>query len=203
MLRFDTHHWLWARRLAALGCVVLAVSSAIGGRRATGSDRRLTAVLVMTRPLPVGSTLAAADLRATTWPAELAPPNRIDAPAAAVGRRLAGPIGAGEAVTTARLVGVDLTARLAGGLVAVPVPLADPAAAPVIQPGDVVDLLAGPTAPAQAARLLAGSVLVLAVLPASEPGVDADLVVAVPVTAEESLSGAVGEEIVATLRAPP
>ncbi|HEY9474842.1 MAG TPA: RcpC/CpaB family pilus assembly protein, partial [Mycobacteriales bacterium] len=61
------------------------------------------------------------------------------------GRRVAGPVRRGEALTDVRLVGAGLAAGLSrSGSVAVSVRLDDPAVAGLLRPGDRVDVLAAP-----------------------------------------------------------
>jgi hypothetical protein len=86
-----------------------------------------------------------------------------------------------------RLVGADLAAGLDPGLVAAPVPLADPHAADLVRAGDRVDLLTGARppeavdlAPADAGEVhtVASRALVLSMLPPTTSA-NAELVLAV------------------------
>ncbi|MDT7573146.1 MAG: pilus assembly protein CpaB [Actinomycetota bacterium] len=106
-------------------------------------------------------------------------------PGAVIGRRLAGPMTAREAVTPPRLLGPGLTAGLPPGVVAASVPLDDPHTSDLIQAGDHVELLETPRpadfAPAAATHpprvaTVASHALVLAVLPHVN---DAEVVLAV------------------------
>jgi pilus assembly protein CpaB len=94
----------WPRRLLALGCVLLAAVTAMGDRHepppaAAGS------VVVAARDLPAGAQLTGSDVRVLAWPVNLRPPGAISRPAQVIGRRLAGPIRAKEALTGTRLAG--------------------------------------------------------------------------------------------------
>jgi pilus assembly protein CpaB len=209
---FTRRFGLWPRRLAAIVCLLLAVLSAIGPRTGAHASTAARSVIVATRALPVGTVLVAGDLRSASWPSNSVPPDVIATPNAAIGRRLAGPLGVGELVTSTRLVGAGLSTALPSGLIAVPVPLADAASIHLIQAGEHVDLLRVPTTSAAgteatsgAAEVLASSVLVLAALPATDTaaGQDAELVVAATASEELRLAAAVGSAIVATVRAPP
>ena len=86
------------------------------------------------------------------------------------GRVLAVPVRAGETITDVRLVGPALLDGYGAGLVAAPVRIADAGSAALLQPGDVIDVLAadgagGPDAEAAAseARLVASDVRVVTV----------------------------------------
>ena len=61
------------------------------------ADRRSVSRRGISRPEPVCS---GADVQVRTWPASLRPPNAASRPAQVLGRRLAGPIHAGEPLTT-------------------------------------------------------------------------------------------------------
>jgi len=130
----------WPRRLLALGCVLLAAVTAMGARHepppaAAGS------VVVAARDLPAGAQLTGSDVRVMAWPVKLRPPGAISRPAQVIGRRLAGPIRANEALTGTRLAGADLTAGLPPQLRAVPVELAGSAMPDLVRVGDRIDLL--------------------------------------------------------------
>ena len=93
-------------------------------------------MLVAARDLPSGTRLAADDLVARAFPADLAPP---DAATAATGRVLAAPVGRGEVLTDVRVVGPALAQP---GQTVLPVRLPDAGMAMLLRPGDEVDLVA-------------------------------------------------------------
>ena len=131
-------------RLCAVGiCLLLALSSALGARRAAPAGRSVP-VLVAARDLPAGHTVRAQDVRVARWPPALRPASARASPRDAVGRRLIAPISALEALTSNRLLGPGLTAGLPAGLVATPVAIDDPHVAEFVHAGDHVDLLATP-----------------------------------------------------------
>jgi pilus assembly protein CpaB len=157
-------------RLAlAGGCLLLAALSLLSGRGAAAGSPTVR-VVVAARALPAGPVLAAADLAVRSWPRGLAPSGVTARAPTLVGRRIAGPLGRGEALTPVRLVGRDLTSGLPVGTVAVPVTVAGSRVIDFVRAGDRVDVLATPppdpaTGAVGAARPLAEAVRVLAVLP--------------------------------------
>lgn len=176
----------------AVACVLLAVRSPDG-----------VEVLAAARDLP-GGRLAAADVVVVRLPPDAVPAGAYAPGSPVSGRVLAGPLRRGELLTDARLLGPGLfrqtlTGQASGdpvdggpaavseapavspGLVATPVRMADPDAARLLSPGDVIDVLAafedGPfqaRAVAQEVRVIArppgrtdgGALLVLATTPA-------------------------------------
>ncbi len=124
------------RRL--LAAVLVAVAVAAGLQASADPPPRRDIVLVAARDLPSGAALAADDLVEVGFAPGTAPAGLAEAP---VGRVLAAPLRAGEAVTDVRLVGPALT-RAHPGLVAVPVRLPDAGMVALLRVGDVVDLVA-------------------------------------------------------------
>src|SRR3954463_6004577 len=130
------------RRLLAALCAEVAVLAAV--KAVTPDPPRTVEVWAAARDLPGGSPLGSHDGRAVALPIGSVPSGalRIDAPVA--GRLLAAPMRRGEPLTDVRLLGPSLlTALPEPGLVAVPVkPTYGSAAAALVHPGDVVDVLA-------------------------------------------------------------
>lgn len=93
------------------------------------------------RALPAGTVLEPHDLSTVALPPEAAPDDLLASPA---GRVLAGPVARGEVVTSVRVVGADLAREglLGSGRVAVPVRLPDAGAVDLLEPGDLLDLIA-------------------------------------------------------------
>jgi Flp pilus assembly protein CpaB len=160
--------WLLAGGLAAAavatGLPVLAPAPAAA-----------TGVLSAARDLPAGSSLTATDVTRVDLPTGAVPDGALPPGEAVAGRLLAGAVRRGEPLTDVRLVGPGLLASLGDGggpLVAVPVRLADPAAASLLRAGDRVDVLAAATSPdaPPSAAVVAAAAPVLAV-----PPVQADL----------------------------
>lgn len=99
------------------------------------------AVAVAARDLAPGAVLGADDLDVREVTAADAPATAL-AVHDATGRVLASAHAPGEMVTATSLRGADLLRGVEAGLVALPLPLADPAAAGLVAPGDRVDVLA-------------------------------------------------------------
>jgi pilus assembly protein CpaB len=175
------------RLLLAGTCLLLALSSALGARHRPPAPAHTAGVVVAARDLPAGHRLARRDVSVLRWPAALRPNGALAAPAAVVGRRLAGPVAAHEPITAPRMVGADLASGLRPGLVAAPVTLGDPHTVDLVRAGDYVDLLEAAATPefvdaaqqpTPAVRSVADDVLVLAALPATNDAA-AELIVAV------------------------
>ena len=141
-------------------------------------------VLVASRDLAAGDVISDGDLRQVDWPSDLSPPPGDHATAAGLlGRSLASPVRAGEAVTDARLIGPGVLTGQPAGTLAVPVRLGDAAAAGLVAVGDRVDLIAG--ASPDAASFDGGS--------SGTDVVASDvLVLAVPGRAEDDVTGGLG-----------
>lgn len=102
-------------------------------------------VLIASRDLSWGSAIGRDDLAVAAFPAARVPSGALRDPVAAVGRRPTSAVRRGEPITDVRLLG---TADPDGGptddSVAAPVRIADAAAARMLRPGMVVDVLAAP-----------------------------------------------------------
>lgn len=178
----------WHRRLVAAvlaGVAVVAALTVLAPHQA-GSRQ----VWAAARDLSGGAPLHAGDVVLLRLPTSAVPAGALVAGATVVGRFLAAPVRRGEPLTDVRLLGPSLLAALPRhGLVAVPVRVADgAAAAAVTRPGDVVDVLATGdlTGDATSAEpeVVAAGVTVLAV-PVHDGGDDAGLVV-VAVTPDQA-----------------
>ncbi|MEU6429737.1 SAF domain-containing protein [Microbispora sp. NPDC046973] len=157
----------------AVACVLLAVRSPDG-----------VEVLAAARDL-TGGRLAASDLVVVRLPPDTVPAGAYTPGAPVTGRALAGPLRRGELLTDARLLGPGLfrqtlTGQASGGsagggpaaqagasaaepgLVATPVRIADPDAARLLSPGDVIDVLAALEDGPFQARTVAQEVRVIA-----------------------------------------
>ncbi len=154
------------RRVLAALCAGAALLLTITALRPPADPTAL--LWTAARDLPSGSVLTAADLRRTAFrPGSLpaaAPRDLTDL----VGRTLSAPLGAGEAVTSTRLLGSTL---LAGhpGRVAVPVRIADQDVVGMLRVGDRIDVVASdPQGRRAPERLLSGAPVL--VVPAAPEG---------------------------------
>lgn len=149
----------WRRTLVRRVTASLLAGGAVLGTVAlarTPQGGPLVPVVVAARDLPAGQELQPADLLEQRRPRAYAP-SGSESSAALVGRRLSGPVGAGEVLTSTRIAGAGLLAGRPEDEVAVHVPLADPGALAMVRAGDRVDVLAG------TGETVAAAALVLAV----------------------------------------
>jgi pilus assembly protein CpaB len=199
----------WPRRLIALTCLLLAAGAALSERSAspTVQSTPTVPVVVAAADVAVGTVLRATQLRIASWPASARPSGSFGSAGELIGRQLATPISAGEAVTMTRLAGPGLTAGLPPGYLATTAPV-DAASVAIVHAGDRIDLMApaGETATGgPPAHLVADQVLVLAVLPPVDPtAVRSGTVV---VAAQRSTAGLIASAgsapLVALVRGPP
>ncbi len=189
------------RWLLAAGLVAAAVATALP--IVAPPPPTTTPVLAAARDIGPGATLSADDVRRVAVPPDLVPAGALPPDSDVTGRRLAGPVRRGEPLTDVRLVGPGLLALVPDpDAVAVPVRLADGAAAALLRTGDRVDVLgAAETADGAAPRpaaVLAAAATVLAVPPPDDVG-DGDgalvVVAAAPATAARLAAGAVGSSL--------
>ncbi|MEP6759849.1 MAG: Flp pilus assembly protein CpaB [Sporichthyaceae bacterium] len=157
------------RRLLAAG--LLAGSTACAISVLAPAPPPTSPVAAAAHDLAGGTTITAEDLRIVNVPRESVPTGAIIDEAQLTGRVLAVPVRAGETITDVRLVGPALLAGYGERLVAAPVRIADAGSARLLQPGDVIDVLAADSATETAAgetavteaRLVASGVRVVAV----------------------------------------
>jgi Flp pilus assembly protein CpaB len=162
--RFRRHRRLLAAALA--GVVVWGVTSEL---RPAGPPT--APALVAARDLVPGSVLAEGDLQVLERSTAALPADAATTIGSVVGRTVAFPVRAGEALTARHVVGRDLLEALGPGMVATPVTLADAAAGALVSRGDLVDVLAaasGAASGAPTSSVVASRVRVL-VAPAREP----------------------------------
>lgn len=191
------------RALLAAGLAAGAVASSLSvlAPRAEAG----VGVLAAATDLAAGTALTAADLRLIQLPRALAPTGVLVALEPAIGRILAGPVRRGEPLTDVRLAGSDLLRADADGTVAVPVRIADAAAAALLTAGDRIDVLAATATPGgpPSARVVAADAQVLAVPTAVSDAGDGALVVlaASPAVAARLAAAAISSRLSVTLRA--
>jgi Flp pilus assembly protein CpaB len=124
------------RRLLAAVSAGLAVLTALSALRASPSG---TEVVIAEHDLASGHVITAADLSTTLLPADAVPDHAVTR-SAAVGRRVAGPLRAGEVVTDFRVLRPDALKGYPPGSVLTSVRVADGLTG--IQVGDHVDVIA-------------------------------------------------------------
>lgn len=166
-----------ARRALSAVCAAGAVLGVLAVARMPEGGPR-SAVLVATRTLPLGHRISPTDVEVQTRPAAYAPAGALTSAGAALGRALAAPVSAGEALTPPRLLGPGLLDGLPADRVALRISPGSAVGA-LVRAGDRVDLLDG------SGHLAAGNALVLHVEPVADTGWGAGaeppgLVVAVP-----------------------
>lgn len=135
-----------ARDRAAAAVLALAVAVAVGtvvSRAEAERARwgRSVPVAVARRALEAGTELGVDDVELRSWPMTLVPDGALSSPP--LGRRVASGLVRGEPIVRSRLAptGAGSTAAMVGeGRAAVSVPLGP--AAPRVEPGDRVDVLA-------------------------------------------------------------
>lgn len=155
LLRAASRH----RALLAGGLVAASVATGLGAVAPTPEPVEL--VLTAGRDLPAGTALAPEDVTLVRLPRAAVPSGALRDAAEVSGRLVAGPVRQGEPLTDVRLLGAGLLST--GSDVAVPVRLAEPAIAAVVQAGDRVDVLAASPEGGTVARAVASDVLVLSV----------------------------------------
>lgn len=151
------------RQVAAVGLLVVALVLAVRpAAEPAGNARSPTVpVVVAAGDRPAGTPLSETDLAVARVPPALRPAGFAAEFEPVLGRVLAAPVRAGEAITDVRLVGSGVTALLPPGHVAAPVRLADLAVAALVRSGDLIDVLASVDG-RSAAEVVAEHALVLA-----------------------------------------
>lgn len=199
-MRRATSVLLEHRRLLAAVCTALAVLLAISAVRRPAD---LVAVPVAARDLSSGQVLSAADVTEALLPADAVPRHVVAAPEVA-GRRVGGPMRAGEPFTDARLLGAGPGDDLPDGRVVAAVRLADPSSAAGLRVGDQVDVLAVSSADGGPRASVVASGLTVAALPDPDDSGAATLSVRAPRRAALALARAGLEaELGVVVTAPP
>ena len=173
-----------ARRRRILAAGLLAGSAACAISAVSPAPPPSAQVAAAAHDLSGGTTITADDLRIVKVPPESVPAGAITDAARLTGRVLAVPVRAGETITDVRLVGPALLAGYGDQLVAAPVRIADTGSAALLQPGDVIDVLAADGVARTDGEPDGGTVSSEARLVASDVRV-----VAVPRDDESALSG--------------
>lgn len=172
------------RRLLAATCAALAVLATVRAVQQPAPPSQ--AVVVASRDLSGGAPVGASDLRVVSLAPEVAPAGITGDPTSLVGRVLAAPVRAGEALTDVRLVAPGLLQGYPGA-VAAPVRLADAGPVALLQVGDTVEVLAADPQGGTTAEVLARAPVLALPRPDERHGADswsqgALVVLAVPPT---------------------
>lgn len=175
------------RALLAAGLTAAAVATALPVL--APEPVRTVAVVAAAHDLVPGRALTGSDL--TTVALAAVPDGALTSLSEVVGRAVAGPVRAGEALTDVRLLGSGLVRT--PGLVATPVRLADPATASLLRAGDRVDVLAAPTDGSVTEAVTVAAALEVLSVPAHDDGEGALVVLAAtPAAAARLAAAAVG-----------
>jgi Flp pilus assembly protein CpaB len=157
------------RRVLGAGCAATAVWLVL--QAATAPPPQTVLVWTARHDLVSGTVLTDRDLQRTGFTPGSVPAHALRSPGAVLGRTLATPLGAGEPVTPAHLVGTE---PLDGypGRAAVAVRIPDPAVAALLAPGQRVALVASDPQGVRPPERIAPDAAVLAVprSPAGETG---------------------------------
>jgi Flp pilus assembly protein CpaB len=136
-------------------------------------------VAVASRDLVAGVVLAPSDVRVVAMPPSVAPAGAPRTAAEVVGRVVAGPLRAGEALTDRRVLGGALLAGYPRGLVAAPIRIRDAAVVGLLGVGDRIDVYAARRDTVSADRVVAGVQVVTLPRPAGDNEEGALVVLAV------------------------
>ena len=148
------------RRLIGSACAALAVWLVV--QASSAPPPRTVGVWTAADDLPSGTVLDREDLTRAGYTPDSVPAAAIRSIGDVLGRTLATPLGPGEPITRAHVVGSD---RLAGypGRVAVAVRIPDPGVAALLTPGQHVALLAADPQGTSPAERIVADAAVLAV----------------------------------------
>lgn len=213
------HRLLRSPRVFWTLAVVMALVTGLTSASLLGAARRrsmlygpLLDVVVASRRVEAGATVASDDMRIVAVPATLVPSGVVDGPGAVLGRTVVVPLLPGLAVLHANLApdGLKgLAAQLSTGSRAVAIPR-DPSSVPT-EPGDLVDVLVvgdryvpPPTATGSVEQYRQGAVVVARAAPVLAVGPEA-VTVAVAETEARLVAQALAEGVVTLVvtGAPP
>jgi Flp pilus assembly protein CpaB len=136
-------------------------------------------VAVAARDLAAGVVLAPADVRVVSMPPDVVPAGSPSSTDPVLGRVVAGPLRAGEALTDRRVLGRSLLAGYSPGLVAAPIRIGDAAVVDLLTVGDRIDVYAARRDTTLAERVVADARVVTLPRPVSDNEQGALVVLAV------------------------
>jgi Flp pilus assembly protein CpaB len=156
-----------ARRLAArfrrvVAAGLAAVTVLVVVHTLAPPPARTTPVVVAAHALVAGSVIGPGDVRTVALPSGVVPAVALRTDDRAVGQVVAGPVAAGEMISSARLVGRSLVAGLGASRVAAPIRIADEDAVRLLRVGDLIDVYA-PTSRGWSAPAVVRAALVVTV----------------------------------------
>ncbi|MGW9403156.1 RcpC/CpaB family pilus assembly protein [Arthrobacter sp. NPDC055585] len=132
------------RRRRLLAGLAAAAAAGITVQALLPAEPPTTAAAAAARDLPAGHILSHQDLRRARIPADTLPPGAVADIPLAVGEQLAVPLPEGTVLTGNVLVGEGMLTGAPDGSAAVPLRPADPAAAGLLSPGILVDVVVAP-----------------------------------------------------------
>lgn len=135
-------HRFLVRRRRLLAGVLAAAACGLAVQSLLPQEPRTVAVAAAGGDLPSGHVLASRDLRLVQLPPGVVPAGVFGDPGQAAGQQLAVPVRKGTVINETFLVGDGMLAGAAEGSSAVPLRPADPAAAALLSPGVLVDVVA-------------------------------------------------------------
>lgn len=135
-------HRFLVRRRRLLAGVLAAAACGLAVQSLLPQEPRTVAVAAAAGDLPSGHVLASRDLRLVQLPPGAVPAGAFADPGQAAGQQLAVPLRKGTVLNDSFLIGDGMLAGAAEGSSAVPLRPADPAAAALLSPGVLVDVVA-------------------------------------------------------------
>lgn len=147
--------------MAALLCCAAA---GVTVHQLTPTPTALRTVLAANRDLPAGAALDSSSLVPLKALPESLPAGSFSSVEQLTGKQIGGPVRKGQIITDASLLDNGLLTGTPPGTVAVPLRLADPASAPLVRPGQAVNVMLSSgdgLERQQSTELLAGAVTVV------------------------------------------
>jgi len=132
------------RRRRFLAGALVAAAAGIAVQSMLPSDPSTNAAAAAAKDLPAGHLLGPGDLRMVRLPPDAVPPGSFNQTGLAEGKRLAVPLRGGTVLSETVLVGDGLLAGAPEGTAALPLRPADPAAAHLLTPGVLIDVVTAP-----------------------------------------------------------
>jgi pilus assembly protein CpaB len=129
------------RRRRLLAALLFCAAAALAVEQLTPSPLAMATVMVASRDLPAGATLATADVSPQKLPQSAVPTAAFSSASGTSGHQLAAPLRKGQVLTDASLVGTGMLVGAPPGSQAVPVRLADPATVQLVSPGQLVTVV--------------------------------------------------------------